>query len=81
MLERIWSATKIFLTSNQHPWLQHHILYLAILLGITAIGLGIYCSWKINKEIKEQHHQSDQETRKIGKKLLKFLSKKKNTTW
>ena len=71
----------MLIITSEHLILQHHILYVATLFAIIAVILGIYCTYKIRKEIKEQEHKSDQEKRKVNKKLLKFLSKKKNTTY
>ena len=78
MLERIWSAIKIFyINHTQHGWLENNLFYLFLVGVAISLILIIILIIKTNIDIKKM----DREKRKRDKQRLKFLSDKKNKTY
>jgi heme exporter protein D len=78
MLERIWNAIKIFFINHvQHGWLENHLFYLFLVGVAISFILIIVLIIKTNRDIKKM----DRNKRKREKRILKYLSDKKNKTY
>lgn len=78
MLERIWHTVIEFISNHQqHAWLEQNLLYLFLAGVAISIILIIVLLIKTNRDIKRM----DKEKRKRDKKILKFLSDKRNKTY
>jgi hypothetical protein len=77
-MEHLWQLIKGFvLNHQQHAWLEYTFLYFLIAGIIATVVILIFIYIKVDKDIKKM----DEEKRKRDKKILKFLSDKKNKTW